>query len=205
MTKYKPWTDKFATRPSDSLSLRVRVVVCFGLLVVQRIINVLVPRQLGILINHLRPGRIPHVDLLIYVLLRFLQGQQGVVGSIRAILWIPISQSTYQRLTAAAYEHVLSLSLEFHVNKRIGEVINALSKGSALNTFLDSFAFQLFPMVADLWIAAIYFSLDFDMFSALIVVCVTWSYIYVTIYMAKSRGRARRDMAFREREMEASK
>lgn len=172
---------------------------------IQRIVNVLVPHQLGVLITHLGPEEIPYVDILVYVLLRFLQGQQGVVGSIRAMLWIPISQSTYRRLTKAAYEHVLSLSLDFHVSKRIGEVISALSKGTALNTFLDSFAFQLFPMVADLWIAAVYFSIDFDMFYALVVICVTWSYIYVTIYMAKYRGRARRDMAFRERETEAAK
>ena len=174
-------------------------------MVIQRIVNVLVPYQLGVLITHLGPQNIPHVDLLVYVLLRFLQGQQGVIGSIRAIIWIPVSQSTYRRLTKAAYEHVLSLSLEFHVNKRIGEVISALSKGSALNTFLDSFAFQLAPMVADLWIAAVYLIIDFDMFYALVVICVTWTYIYVTIYMAKFRGRARRDMAFRDREMEAAK
>jgi ATP-binding cassette, subfamily B, vacuolar membrane transporter HMT1/ACLQ len=192
-------------RPSDSHALQLRVLVCFGLLAIQRIINVLVPRQLGIVMTRLGPGMIPHTELLVYVLLRFLQGQQGVIGSIRAIMWIPISQSTYRRLTKAAYEHVLSLSLDFHVNKRIGDVISALSKGSAVNTFLDSFAFQLFPMVADLWIAAVYFSIDFDMRYALAVVCVTWLYIYVTIYMAKFRGRARRDMAFKERETEAAK
>lgn len=180
-------------------------MICFGLLIIQRVVNVLVPHQLGVLITNLGPGRIPHKDLLKYIVLRFLQGQQGVLGSLRSILWIPISQSTYRRLTTAAYEHVLSLSLDFHVNNRLGEVISALGKGSALNTFLDSFVFQLFPMVADLWIAAVYFSFDFDMFSALVVICVTWSYIYVTIFMAKYRGRARRDMAFRDREMEAAK
>ena len=147
----------------------------------------------------------PHWQLLSYVLLRGLQGQQGVIGSFRAILWIPISQSTYRRLTSAAFEHVLWLSLDFHLNKRIGEVMSALSKGSALNTFLDGFAFQLVPMVADLWISAIYFIIEFDFFYALVVISVTWIYLYVTIYMAKYRGRARREMTNRERDMEASK
>lgn len=147
----------------------------------------------------------PYVQLFIFVLLRGLQGQQGVIGSIRALLWIPISQSTYRRLTYAAFQHVLLLSLDFHLNKRIGEVMSALSKGSALNTFLDGFAFQLFPMVADLWIAAIYFMVEFGFFYALVVISITWSYLYVTIYMAKYRGRARREMVMRDREMEAAK
>jgi len=68
-----------------------------------------------------------------------------------------------------------------------------------------SFAFQLFPMVADLWIAAAYFFIVFDPFYALMVIAVTWFYIFMTIYMAKYRGRARREMVKREREMEAAK
>ncbi|KAI1176304.1 P-loop containing nucleoside triphosphate hydrolase protein [Nemania sp. FL0916] len=191
--------------PSDSRALQIRSVFCFFLLICQRIVNILVPHQLGVVVLALGPGKIPHVQLLIYLLLRGLQGQQGVIGSIRALLWIPISQSTYRRLTSAAFEHVLLLSLDFHLNNRVGEVLSALSKGSALNTFLDGFAFQLFPMVADLWIAAIYFMIEFDFFYALAVISITWTYLYVTIYMAKYRGRARREMTMRERETEAAK
>ena len=95
--------------------------------------------------------------------------------------------------------------MDFHLSKRIGEVMSALSKGSALNTFLDGFAFQLFPMVADMWIAAIYFLVEFDAFYSLMVITVTYLYLFVTIYMAKYRGRARREMVMREREMEAVK
>ncbi|KAI0107199.1 P-loop containing nucleoside triphosphate hydrolase protein [Nemania sp. FL0031] len=191
--------------PSDSRTLQIRSIFCFFLLICQRVVNILVPRQLGIVVAMLRPGKIPHMQLLTYILLRGLQGQQGVIGSIRALLWIPISQSTYRRLTSAAFEHVLLLSLDFHLNNRIGEVLSALSKGSALNTFLDGFAFQLLPMVADLWIAAVYFMIEYDFFYALAVISITWTYLYVTIYMAKYRGRARREMTMREREIEAAK
>ena len=75
------------------------------------------------------------------------------------------------------------LSLDFHLNKRLGEVTSALSKGSALNTFM----------------------VEFDFFYALVVICITWTYLYVTIYMAKYRGRARREMTNRDRAMEAAK
>jgi len=83
--------------------------------------------------------------------------------------------------------------------------MSALNKGSALNTFLDSLLFQLFPMVFDLFVAAVYLFIRFDAFYSLIVVSVMWAYIYVTIYRAKYRGRARREMAIRDREMDAAK
>ncbi|MCJ1380195.1 hypothetical protein MMC17_003298 [Xylographa soralifera] len=191
--------------PSGSIEQQAITIFCFVLLLSQRIVNILVPYQLGILVDALGKGSMPTREIALYCLYRGLQGQQGVIGSIRAILWIPISQSLYRRLSCAAFEHVLMLSLDFHLSKQIGEVMSALSKGGALNTFLDGFAFQLFPMVFDLGIAAVFLFIHFDAFYSIIVIGVLWSYIFVTIEMAKYRGRARREMAKRDREMDAAK
>jgi len=171
----------------------------------QRIVNILVPYQLEVLLGSLGRGKMPYRAITLYILCRGLQGQQGILGSLRAILWIPVSQSVFRRLTCAAFEHIMTLSLEFHLSKKMGEIMSALSKGSALNTFLDSFAFQLFPMVFDLGVAAVYFLVRFDAFYSLILVGVMWSYVYMTMYMAGWRARARREMAFRDREMDAAK
>jgi ATP-binding cassette, subfamily B, vacuolar membrane transporter HMT1/ACLQ len=181
------------------------MVTCFGLLICQRTVNILVPYQLGVLVDHLGNGNMPVKDIALYCLYRGLQGQQGIIGSIRAIMWIPLGQSLYRRLNSAAFEHVLLLSLDFHLSKRVGEVMAALNKGGSLNTFLDGFAFQLFPMVLDLGVAAIYFFFNFDAFYSIIVISVMWSYICITIHMAKYRGRARREMAKRDREMDAAR
>jgi ABC-type bacteriocin/lantibiotic exporter with double-glycine peptidase domain len=180
-------------------------MVCLVLMVGQRIINILVPYQLELLIGSLGQGKMPYKAVALYVLCRGLQGQQGILGSFRAILWIPVSQSLFRRLTCAAFEHIMTLSLEFHLSKRMGEVMSALNKGSALNTFLDSFAFQLFPMVFDLGVAAAYFLIRFDAFYSLILIGVMWSYIYMTMYMAQWRAGARREMATKDREMDAAK
>ncbi|KAI0182493.1 P-loop containing nucleoside triphosphate hydrolase protein [Xylaria flabelliformis] len=190
--------------PSES-RLQLRVILCFALLLAQRIVNIFAPHQLGIVVDSLGAGQFPHRHLLLYVFLRGIQGQQGIIGALRAILWIPVSQSTFRRLSSEAFQHILCLSLDFHQSKRVGEVISALSKGGALNTFLDALIFQLFPMVADLWIAAAYFYFYFNAFYSLMVIAATWFYIYITIYMAKYRGRARREMTKREREMDAAK
>jgi ATP-binding cassette, subfamily B, vacuolar membrane transporter HMT1/ACLQ len=104
------------------------VVICMILLVLQRTVNVLAPFQLGVLVDSLGKDHIPVKEIILYVAYRGLQGNQGAIGAARAVLWIPVSQSLFRRLSTAAFEHVLDLSLEFHLNKKIGEVTSALSR-----------------------------------------------------------------------------
>ncbi|CEI62388.1 Heavy metal tolerance protein [Fusarium venenatum] len=207
------WLDYFAgfkvlfpyLWPKDSPLYQAIVLVCIVILVCQRLVNVLGPLQLGVLVDNLGEGKLPYKQILLYVVYRALQGNQGALGAARSILWIPVSQSLFRRLSSAAFEHVLGLSLEFHLNKKVGEVTSALSRGASINTFLESFCFQVFPMVFDIFVAGVVFFYKFDPFFLIIVFFIMWSYIFLTIYVAKYRGKQRRDMAMKTREMEAIK
>ncbi|KAI8665546.1 hypothetical protein LRP88_03952 [Fusarium phalaenopsidis] len=207
------WLDYFAgfrvlfpyLWPKDSPMYQVIVVVCLVLLICQRTVNVLAPVQLGVLVDNLGEGRLPYKEIALYVVYRALQGNQGALGAARSVLWIPVSQSLFRRLSSAAFEHVLGLSLEFHLNKKIGEVTSALSRGASMNTFLENFCFQVFPMVFDIFVAGVFFFAKYDPFYTIIVFFIMWSYIFLTIYVAKYRGKQRRDMTTKAREMEAIK
>ncbi|KAK0735158.1 P-loop containing nucleoside triphosphate hydrolase protein [Lasiosphaeria miniovina] len=191
--------------PNDSRLYQAVVLVCLVLLICQRVVNLMVPLQLGVLVKSLGYGRIPYRDMVLYVVYRALQGNQGAIGAARSVLWIPVSQSLFRRLSCAAFEHVLGLSLDFHLSKKIGEVTSALSRGAAMNSFLENFVFQVFPMIFDIFVAGVLFFVKYDAFYTIIVFSIMWSYIFLTIYMAKYRGRARRDMALKSREMDAVK
>jgi hypothetical protein len=71
----------------------------------------MIPRQLGIVTDELTGdngepriplsyeglltvAKMPWVSLLIYVFLRFLQGNMGLVGALRSYAWIPVGQVT---------------------------------------------------------------------------------------------------------------
>jgi ABC-type multidrug transport system fused ATPase/permease subunit len=198
-------TDTTSFRPKDSILYQVVVLICLILLILQRTVNVLAPLQLGVLVDNLGKGTIPYREIILYVVYRGLQGNQGILGAARSVLWIPVSQSLFRRLSSAAFEHVLGLSLDFHLNKKIGEVTSALSRGAAMNTFLESFCFQVFPMVFDIFLAGVIFFVKYDAFYTIIIFFIMWSYIFLTIYVAKYRGKQRRDMATKLREMEAVK
>ncbi|RSL87084.1 hypothetical protein CEP51_002450 [Fusarium floridanum] len=207
------WLDYFAgfrvlfpyLWPKDSPMYQAIVLVCSVLLICQRTVNVLAPVQLGVLVDNLGEGRLPYKEIALYVVYRALQGNQGALGAARSVLWIPVSQSLFRRLSSAAFEHVLGLSLEFHLNKKIGEVTSALSRGASMNTFLENFCFQVFPMVFDIFVAGVFFFVKYDPFYTIIVFFIMWSYIFLTIYVAKYRGKQRRDMTTKAREMEAIK
>ncbi|KAL2262022.1 hypothetical protein VTK26DRAFT_2723 [Humicola hyalothermophila] len=195
--------------PSNSLKLQGVVLLCFVLVIFQRVVNVLVPAQLGAVTKALGEqgafkGK-PWIELGLLILYKLLQGPSGLLGSLRSILWIPVSQHTYRALTTAAFEHVHSLSLDFHLGKRTGEVLSALNKGASINQFLEQVTFQVVPMLIDLLVAIFYFYFKFGSLYALFVSVITFYYLYLTIRMAATRADQRRDMVNADREEEAVK
>jgi len=200
--------------PNKKPGLQVIVVICFVILILLRVVNIMVPRQIGIVTNELsgtyrEPGddswSMPWRSLGLLVLYRLLQGPSGLLGSLRALLWIPVSQHTYQALMTSAFEHVHSLSLDFHLGKRTGEVLSALNKGSSVNSFLEQITFQVFPMLIDLVAAISYFYIFFDAVYAVLVSAIVFYYLYLTIRMASRTAEQRRAMSNLDREEEAVK
>ena len=194
--------------PHKSPRLQLIVMVCFGIVILQRAVNMAVPLQMGIVTNQLSSNDgsgMPWLSISLLIAFRFLQGTSGILGAIRSVLWIPISQYSYQALTTASFEHVHSLSLDFHLGKRTGEVLSALNKGNAINNFLEQITFQVVPMVFDLGVAIVYFGYKADAYCALVVSIITFAYLYLTIRMARWRAVQRREMTNLGREEEAVK
>jgi ABC-type transport system involved in Fe-S cluster assembly fused permease/ATPase subunit len=193
--------------PSKDRKLQIVVVLCFLLVMAQRVVNLLVPDQLGHIVDRLahKEAGSPWTAIIIFITFRFLQGSNGVLGAARSALWIPVSQYSYRELSVAAFEHVHSLSLDFHLGKKTGEVLSALGKGSSINTFLEQVTFQVVPMLIDLAIAIGYFLYKFDAYYALVIAIVTFWYIYLTIRMAQWRAEIRREMVNADREEDAVK
>ncbi|OAA58037.1 vacuolar ABC heavy metal transporter [Niveomyces insectorum RCEF 264] len=192
--------------PRQSSKLKLVVVICFLILVVQRVVNFLVPNQIGNITDAFESSTgVPWVEILVFICYKLLQGQSGVLGSIRAFFWIPVSQYSYRALTTAAFEHVHSLSLDFHLGKRTGEVLSALNKGAAINSFLEQITFQVVPMLIDLLVAIFYFLFRFGAIYATIAAVITVFYLHMTIKMASTRADLRRDMVNADREEEAVK
>ncbi|KAB8201647.1 hypothetical protein BDV34DRAFT_237475 [Aspergillus parasiticus] len=175
----------------------------------QRVVNVLVPYQVGVVTDTLSWDngeiQIPWIQIAVYIFYRWIQGSTGILDSIRSNLWISVSQYSYMELSTASFEHVHSLGLDFHMNKKMGEVLSALTKGNSINTFLEQVTFQVLPMIFDMAIAVGYFLIAFDAYYALVVAIVTFCYVYVTVRIAQWRAEMRRQMVNASRQEDAVK
>ncbi|KHO00720.1 heavy metal tolerance protein precursor [Metarhizium album ARSEF 1941] len=204
--------------PKDSTRLQLHVLFCFVLVMLQRCVNATVPWQIGRVVDSLADAlrsvqrgerltteNFPLQDFFILGCLWTLQGQTGLLGSLRSLFWIPVSQYSYRGLTTAAFNHVHCLSLDFHLSKRTGEVLSALNKGSAINQFLEQVTFQVLPMLFDLFLSIIIFYYVFGPFYAEINLVNTCWYLYMTVKMAATRADHRREMTNADREEEAVK
>ncbi|EGX96312.1 heavy metal tolerance protein precursor [Cordyceps militaris CM01] len=201
--------------PKDSVMLQLQVLVCFVLVIIQRIVNIIVPTQIGEVVKQLnhaikevqdgQPLTMDLFPLRASLFLGLLWILQGMLGPLRSLLWIPVSQYSYRGLTTAAFNHVHSLSLDFHLSKRTGEVLSALNKGSSINSFLEQVTFQVIPMLFDLVLSISVFYYKFGPLYAQINLVDTCWYLYMTIKMASTRADQRREMTNADREEEAVK
>ena len=196
--------------PSKSRYLQCMMIACLSLVAVMRVVNVLVPMQTGKVIDLLSGEdgpltSVPWWPIALIIILKAFQGSGGMLTCLREYLWAPVGQYSYRELSVASFEHVHSLSLDFHLGKRTGEVISALNKGNSINSFLSMITFQLLPMLIDLGVAIGYFLIEFDVYYALTVALLALTYVFVTIKMAYWRTDIRREMVNSERASEAVK
>lgn len=194
--------------PSKSRRLQLAVIACVVIMVAQRVINVWAPTLIGSIIDklagtHGQPVQIPWFDICLFIALKWCQGGSGALTAARDTIWLPVSQYSYRAIAVAAFQHVHSLSLDFHLGKKTGEVVSALGKGTAINTFLATVIFVFVPMIVDLVAAIVYFLIYFDSYYALTISIVTFWYIYFTIRISQTRSEQRRDMANADRAEEA--
>lgn len=75
--------------PSKSLGLQILAVICFGLMLLKRFVNVLTPLFFGRIIGDLSAGRAPYVNIGFYVFSSFLQDCNTMLYR---YLWLPVSQ-----------------------------------------------------------------------------------------------------------------
>ncbi|MBN3314880.1 ABCB6 protein, partial [Atractosteus spatula] len=188
--------------PKGSVRLQLLVLLCIGMLGAERAINVFVPIYYRNIVNELTDGsswKTLAATVCIYVLLKFLQGggagASGFVSNMRSFLWIRVQQYTNRLVQVRLFAHLHSLSLRWHLGRRTGEVLRSIDRGtSSINSLLSYIVFSIFPTIADIVIAIIYFSSSFNAWFGLIVFVCMFLYLTLTIVITEWRTKYRRDM-----------
>ncbi|XP_037379980.1 ATP-binding cassette sub-family B member 6 isoform X1 [Talpa occidentalis] len=192
--------------PRGSPALQFVVLICLGLMGLDRGLNVLVPifyRDIVNLLTEKAPWSSLAWTVTTYVFLKFLQGggtgSTGFVSNLRTFLWIRVQQFTSRRVELRLFSHLHDLSLRWHLGRRTGEVLRIVDRGTSSVTGLLSYlVFNVIPTLADIIIGIIYFSMFFNAWFGLIVFLCMSLYLTLTIVVTEWRTKFRRAMNTQE-------
>jgi ABC-type multidrug transport system fused ATPase/permease subunit len=181
--------------PKDSVRLQLHLPALVLCLLANRALNVLVPLQLGLVINmlHNTGGRVPWLAIGIFSLLCFLDSSAGV-SLLKSWLWLPIEKHATQELKTAAYNQIMRLSCDFHDSKESGRTWRIVSRGSSLADLVSTVGFEMAPMAVDLIIAVSVFWWLFDAYMAFIVALAAFVFLWTTAKTISWRTARQREL-----------
>src|SRR5712691_9050249 len=189
--------------PRDALELRVRVVLALLLLVAGKLINIAIPFLYKDAVDALtvpHPGiiAVPVAVILAYGGARVLS--QGF-NELRNAVFAKVGQRAVRQIALAAFRHVHSLSLRFHLERRTGGLARAVERGTAGIEFLLSF--MLFNVVPTLFEIVVVCAILWRLYNwafAVVTLVTILTYITFTFLLTDWRIRFRREMNARNSE-----
>ncbi len=187
---------------------RWRVLLALSFLVAAKVANVGVPLVLKQIVDalDLHPGD-PRAALVVPVALLTAYGLLRVsvtlFTELREFLFYPVAARIARRVSLQAFEHLLSLSLRFHLERQTGGVSRDMERGSkAIHALLNYTIYNILPTLVEMALVISLLSTRFDGWFAAITLGALVLYIGFTVSVTEWRTHFRR--AMNEQESRAS-
>ena len=118
-----------------------------------------------------------------------------MIAEMREYLFAPVGKYAQRQVATATFKHLHTLSLRYHLERRMGGLSRIIERGIRSIDFLFRFLlFNIGPTLLQLTIAGIAFWVAFDWRFALISVAIVLIYIWFTIATTEWRLAFRREM-----------
>jgi ATP-binding cassette, subfamily B, heavy metal transporter len=179
---------------------RWRVLVALACLVAAKLANIGVPLVLKHLVDALTltPGDpravlvVPVAILVAYGLLRL---SITLFTELREFLFYPVAARIARRVSLEAFEHLLQLSLRFHLERQTGGVSRDIERGSrSIQSLLNYTIYNILPTLVEITMVIALLSARFDGWFAAITFGALLLYIGFTVTVTEWRTAFRRAM-----------
>ncbi|KAH0430657.1 ABC transporter [Colletotrichum camelliae] len=185
--------------PKKDRKVQLSIFLCLLSIVGRRVLNVLIPSQLGRVTDEILNNQTPYGTLAIWLGLVILKDDAGL-GLLDALAKIPIKQFSYRQVTNAAFGHVMGLSMEFHSEKDSAEVMKAIEQGESLTNVLDTAVNEILPTVIDLFVAFWLLYWKFNVYLALAMALAAAAFMTLEVYTSSMNIKNKRASSKAERE-----
>jgi ATP-binding cassette subfamily B protein len=179
---------------------RWRVIVALACLVAAKVANIGVPLVLKALVDalDLKPGD-PRAALVVPVALLLAYGALRVsvtlFTELREFLFYPVAARVARKVALQTFEHLLALSLRFHLERQTGGVSRDIERGSrAIHSLLNYFIYNILPTLVEISLVIVLLASRFDGWFAGITFSALVLYIAFTVSVTEWRTHFRRAM-----------
>ncbi|MER1968129.1 ABC transporter ATP-binding protein/permease [Castellaniella sp. GW247-6E4] len=177
-------------------AFRGRVALAFACLVLAKLANVSTPLYLKDLVDALgMPANLlalPVAALLGYGLARL---STSVFGELRDALFARVTQGAIRRVASQVFEHLLSLSLRFHMQRRTGGLSRDIERGTKGIGFLLNFTvFNILPTLLEIAMVTAVLLWRYDWTFAALTLGTIAAYVAFTLLVTERRMVYRRSM-----------
>ena len=179
---------------------RWRVGVALAFLVAAKVANIGVPLVLKQLVDalDLKAGD-PRAVLAVPVALLFAYGALRLsitlFTELREFLFYPVAARIARRVSLEAFEHLLALSLRFHLERQTGGVSRDMERGSrSIQSLLNYTIYNILPTLVEITLVIALLSVKFDGWFAAITFGALVIYIGFTVTVTEWRTHFRRAM-----------
>jgi ABC-type multidrug transport system fused ATPase/permease subunit len=120
----------------------------------------------------------------------------------QSLMYLKVKQAAFIQLSQTAFGHLHTLSLDWHLRKKLGEVLRSMDRGiSACDTLMNYLFLWLVPAIAECIIVCIIFATYFQYLPlAITVFYFVFLYIVWTIVLTVWRKKFRKALVFHDNE-----
>lgn len=170
--------------PSGQIRLQLNMIGVALCLVGASFLTVLIPRQLGLLIDSLTDAKGQQnsylvLQLALFLFYQYLNSSYGL-AAIKTLLWLPVSQSAEKNIKLAAHKTIMNLSRDFHTHKSSGEIFKSIDQGNSVTQLLYMVFFIILPPIVDVLVACVYLTFLFGGYMAILVGSTLLAYFQIS-------------------------
>ena len=191
--------------PANNSELRIRVVLAFVCLLTAKLVGVWMPFFLKDIVDALSVENVATIPL--FALVAYGAARLGTMlfRELRDALFAKVGQRAGRQLALKVFDHLFSLSLRYHLQKRTGELGRAIDRGvKALNFLLRTAVFNLAPTLFEFVVVIVILLINYPPVYALVTFLTIVFYALFTIVTTNWRVAIRREMNRKDNEFNAA-
>lgn len=178
---------------ADSALLnRVRSCATWVCVALSKAANVMAPLYLAKATNSLNHGRLTetYTNAVIYTVLLLAS---SVFKELQGLVYLKVKQQAYIEIAETTFAHLHALSLQWHLKKKMGNVMRSMDRGTeAANTLVSYLFLYLVPSILECIAVCIVFFLAYNQWQlSLLVLAGITAYAIVTVKVTMWRKKFR--------------